>query len=133
MSSIDRYDEKGNLIGQYFAPFVMEVNFYVVGVYGKDLSGMKLRGKCEMILFVDVRDFNEVDLSGFMELEIGMICVRDGDKGLLKLLELNYKKIECNEKLERIVNKYLKESDPLMRDFEGFKLEMAVNGYGERL
>ena len=42
--------------------------------------------------------------------------------------------VECSDiKLRNIMNKYLEESDPLMRDFEGFKLEMAVNGYGSRL
>ena len=85
------------------------------------------------LVFIWVRDYKIDDLSGFIDLEINKIHISSSYKGLLKLLELNCKEVYSDDGLSEIMNKYLKEEDPLMRDFEGCKLELAVNGYGDGL
>ena len=133
-SYIECYDDYGELICKHKAPFNVEVDCYYMRVYGDGYSGMKLRGKCFKIWFPDIDDFNDVDLSSFMDLEIDEVFAGFSDKGLLKLLELNCEKVYCSDKkLREIMNKYLSEPDPLMRDIQGCKYELAVNGYGDML
>ena len=136
MSYIRCYDEKDKLIREEEAPFDMEINCHEAVIYGNDFSGIKLTGKCYQLLFNYIINLNDVDLSGFIDLEIDTINVWWSHPcGLLKLLELNCKKFCCyDEKFENIVNKYLQEEpDPLMRNIQGCKYELAVNGYGDRL
>ena len=51
-SCIKCLDEKGNLIDEFYAPFDVDIDCYYVRVFGKGLSGMKLRGKCERLVFI---------------------------------------------------------------------------------
>ena len=135
MSYIRCYDEEDKLIREEEAPFDIEVDCHEAIIYGTDFSGIKLTGKCYQLWFKYAINFNDVDLSGLMQLEINNVWVSTHCIGLLKILELTCKKIQClDKKLDNIMNKYLSEEpDPLMRDIQGCKYELAVNGYGDRL
>ena len=127
------YNDRGVFFVRFGRSFNKEIYCETINVHGTKLSKMKLTGKCDLIDFCDVENYNEVDLSGFMELEIGIFVSRNR-KGLLNVLELKCERFMSNEKkLDEIMNKYLEEKDPLMRDIQGCKYELAVNGYGDRL
>ena len=45
-----------------------------------------LRGKCKRLVFFNVGDLDQLDLSGFMDLEIENMFIGGVDRGLLRIL-----------------------------------------------
>ena len=112
MSLIECYDDYGKLVDIYNAPFDVEIDCYDVEVYGDDLSGMVLRGKCERLNFQNIVSYKEVDLSGFNKKGSSEITPRVTFASLLS---------EDKEKFNKYSN-YTKFTAPLFGGFDGVNI-----------